>query len=131
MATVYYTAIIEGGAEPGYGVFFPDLPGLASAGETVEEAARNAEEALSLHLAGLVEDGDALPASTPPDRILHDPGIHEVSRMLVRAELPGRSVRLNISMDEGLVAAIDKAAKARDTTRSGFLSEAARKMLGR
>jgi predicted RNase H-like HicB family nuclease len=130
MGTIYFTAIIEGGTEPGYSVFFPDLPGLASAGDTVEEAALNAEQALSLHLAGIVEDGDAIPAATPPDRIAHDPDVSEVSRMLVRAELPGRAIRLNISMDEGLVAAIDKAAKARDTTRSAFLAEAARRMLG-
>jgi metal-responsive CopG/Arc/MetJ family transcriptional regulator len=51
--------------------------------------------------------------------------------MLVKGELPSRSIRLNISMDGGLVAAIDAAAKARDTTRSGFLAEAARSYLAR
>ncbi|HWK46438.1 MAG TPA: type II toxin-antitoxin system HicB family antitoxin [Stellaceae bacterium] len=129
MATIYFTAIVEGGDAPGYSVFFPDLPGCASAGDTVEQAARNAEEALSLHLAGMVEDGGAIPSATPPEQIAHDPDVREVARMLVRSELPGRSVRLNISMDEGLVAALDKAARARDTTRSGLLAEAARRLL--
>jgi predicted RNase H-like HicB family nuclease len=32
MATVYFAAIVEAGVEPGYSVFFPDLPGCASAG---------------------------------------------------------------------------------------------------
>ena len=129
MAYVYFTAIIETGEEPGYSVFFPDLPGCASAGDTVEEAARNAEEALSLHLAGLIEEGEPVPRPTPPERIGHDPDVSEAARMLVRGELPGRSVRLNISMDEGLVAAVDQAAKQRQTTRSGLLSEAVRRML--
>jgi predicted RNase H-like HicB family nuclease len=129
MATVYFTAIIERGDAPGYSVFFPDLPGCTSAGDTVEQAARHAEEALSLHLAGMVEDREPIPAATRPENIERDPAVNEAARMLVRAELPGRSVRLNISMDEGLVAALDKAAIARDTTRSGLLAEAARRLL--
>jgi predicted RNase H-like HicB family nuclease len=59
MGTVYFVAVIEAGQAPGYSVFFPDLAGCASAGDTVDEAARNAEEALALHLAGMVEDGGA------------------------------------------------------------------------
>jgi predicted RNase H-like HicB family nuclease len=129
VAYLYFTAIIETGEEPGYSVFFPDLPGCASAGDTVEEAARNAEEALSLHLTGLIEEGEPVPRPTPPEQIGHDPDVSEAARMLVRVELPGRSVRLNISMDEGLVAAMDQAAKQRQMSRSGLLSEAVRRML--
>jgi predicted RNase H-like HicB family nuclease len=43
MATVWYPAIIER-AEDGFSVFFPDVPGCVSAGATIQEAARNAEE---------------------------------------------------------------------------------------
>jgi predicted RNase H-like HicB family nuclease len=125
----YFTAIIEGGTEPGYSVYFPDLPGCTSAGDTIDEAARNAESALSLHLAGMTEDGETIPAPTAPELIERDPDVTEVARMLVRAELPGRALRLNISMDEGLAAAIDRAAAARHTTRSGLLADAARRLL--
>lgn len=45
--------------------------------------------------------------------------------MLVRVEVPGRSVRLNITLDEGLLAAIDRVAP----NRSGFLADAARQAL--
>lgn len=130
MATVYFGAIIEAGND-NYGVYFPDLPGCVSAGRTVEEAARNAEEALGLHLAGMVEDGEIIPAATPPEALHAAEGSAEVVRMLVRAELPGRSVRLNITMDEGLVAAVDLAAKARATSRSGLLADAVRQYLSR
>lgn len=126
MATAYYPAIIERGSE-GYGVFFPDLPGCTSAGDTIQEAARNAEEALSGHLIVSAAHGDKIPAPSELDAIERDPEVDEVARILVRAELPGRAVRLNITLDEGLVAAIDKVAK----NRSGFLADAAREALRR
>jgi predicted RNase H-like HicB family nuclease len=35
----------------GYSVFFPDIPGCTSGGDTLREAALNAEEALAGHAA--------------------------------------------------------------------------------
>ena len=121
MATIFYPAIVERGAH-GYGVFFPDLPGCTSAGATIQQAALNAEEALGGHLLVAAQYGDAIAEPTPLDDLLSDPDIVEAARILVRAERPGKSVRLNITLDEGLVAAIDRVA----TNRSGFLAEAAR-----
>ncbi|WP_010545657.1 type II toxin-antitoxin system HicB family antitoxin [Sphingomonas elodea] len=121
MATVYYPAIIER-ADDGFSVFFPDLPGCTSAGETVQEAALNAEEALAGHLAVSAEHGDPIPAPSVVDAIPHDPEVDEVARILVRAERPGKFVRVQITMDEGLLARIDRVAR----NRSGFLADAAR-----
>ncbi len=125
----YFMAIIEGGDEPGYSVFFPDLPGCASAGDTIEEAARNAEEALGLHLRGMIEDGEEIPAATAPEHIKVDPEVKEVARLLVRGEIPARAVRLNISLDDSLIVKIDRAARSRSMTRSGFIAQATRKAL--
>ncbi|MFD2234080.1 type II toxin-antitoxin system HicB family antitoxin [Phaeospirillum tilakii] len=130
MAIRYYPAIIERGEGPGFGVFFPDLPGCTSAGETIEAAARSAEEALGLHLRGMIEDGDPLPDPTPLDRIEPDPEIDEACRVLVRADLPGKTIRFNATMDEGLLSRIDAAARAEGMSRSGFLAVAAREKLG-
>lgn len=124
MSTVHYPAVIERGAS-GFGVFFPDLPGCVSAGDTVQEAALNAEEALSGHLAVGAEYGDAIPDPSDLDAITVDPDIDEVARILVRGERPGRSVRVQVSIDEGLLARIDRVAK----NRSGFLADAARAAL--
>jgi predicted RNase H-like HicB family nuclease len=124
----YFTGIIEAG-KTGYGVYFPDLPGCVSAGKTVEDAARNAEEALSLHLRGMIEDGDELPPATAPERIRTTRGSVEVARFLVRGEAPSKSVRLNISLDKTLIAKIDRAAKTRSMTRSGFIAQAATRAL--
>src|SRR5947208_367024 len=129
MRDKYFVAIIEAGAESGYSVFFPDLPGCVSAGGTIEEAARNAEEALGLHLRGMIEDCAEPPPATPPDKIVADPEVREVVRFLVRGDVPSRAVRLNISLDETLVAQIDRAAGARSMSRSGFIAAATRKAL--
>ncbi|MEI6560343.1 MAG: type II toxin-antitoxin system HicB family antitoxin [Rhodospirillaceae bacterium] len=45
--------------------------------------------------------------------------------------LPPRTepVRVNVSLDAGLLGAIDAAAKAHGMTRSGFLADAARRAL--
>ena len=42
----------------------------------------------------------------------------------------GRSVKANISLDRGLLDAIDAAAKRVGVTRSGFLASAARDKIG-
>lgn len=124
MAIVLYPAIIERAGE-GFSVFFPDLPGCTSYGATVTEAALNAEEALDGHLLVSVQHGDELADPSALEDIGQDPEADEVARLLVRADKPGKAVRLNITMDEGLVAAIDRVAK----NRSGFLAEAARAAL--
>ncbi|QHL92058.1 HicB family protein (plasmid) [Sphingomonas changnyeongensis] len=124
MAVVFYPAIIERGAQ-GFGVTFPDLPGCVSAGGTVQEAALNAEDALAGHLMVMSQSGEAIPGPSMLDGLQSDVEVQEVARILVRADRPGRAVRLNITMDEGLVAAIDRVT----SNRSGFLADAARAAL--
>lgn len=48
-----------------YGVIVPDIAGCFSAGDTPEEAIKNAYEAISLHLESMAEDGDTLPTAKP------------------------------------------------------------------
>ncbi len=122
MTSVAYTAIVERGRH-GFGVFFPDVPGCVSAGRTEQEVFANAEEALAGHLAEMLLGGESLPQRS--EDIPPDPEVDEYCRILVRVELPGKAVRLNITMDEGLVAAIDRVA----SNRSSFLAEAARTAL--
>lgn len=128
MAIIYFPAIVETGDLPGYSVFFPDLPGLASAGDSVQEAARNAEEALHGHLELMIEDGMEIPEPSALDRIEHDPEVREAARILVRAVVPSeRVLRVNVTLPEDLVQRIDE----RTNNRSRFLAEAAEKLLGR
>ena len=61
-----YVAVLRKTPSSDFGVEFLDLPGCFSAGSTLEEAKTMAAEALRLHLDGLHEDGDEIPAPRTP-----------------------------------------------------------------
>jgi predicted RNase H-like HicB family nuclease len=124
MAIAYYPAIIER-APDGFGVFFPDVPGCTSHGRTVQQAVINAEEALNGHIGVSVEYGDTIPHPSELDAIASDPDVDEAARVLVRADVPGKQRRVNITMDESLLAKIDK----HTNNRSRFLAEGAEMLL--
>jgi predicted RNase H-like HicB family nuclease len=48
--------------EGGYHVYAPELPGLHTQGDSLEEAMKNAEEALELYVEALREEGRPLDA---------------------------------------------------------------------
>jgi predicted RNase H-like HicB family nuclease len=127
MTRLFYPAILE--KEPGsvYGVTFPDLPGLVSAGDTAEEALVNAHEALAGHVALMVQDGDPLPDPTPVEAVVADSEIQMVAVTLVGVTIPGKAKRVNVTLDEALLEEIDEVAE----NRSRFLAEAARAELAR
>ena len=52
--------VFEPAEEGGYHVYAPDLPGLHTQGEDIDDATRNAEKALALYIEGLREDGGTL-----------------------------------------------------------------------
>lgn len=117
-----------------WGISFPDYPGCISTGATVDEALLRGGQALALHIGGLSENGLDIPAPRSAEDILADPRFDEDRRDAVVAavpiDLPGRAVRINITMDESLLSAVDRAARATGSSRSGFLAEAARVRLG-
>ena len=52
--------VFEPQDEGGYHAYAPELPGLHTQGDTLEEATDNAREALALYVEGLREDGRPL-----------------------------------------------------------------------
>lgn len=54
--------VFEPQAEGGYYVYAPELPGLHTQGDDLEQATQSAQEALELYVEGLREDGQALPS---------------------------------------------------------------------
>ena len=61
-----YPALIKKQKDGKYSVSFPDFKGgkfglCVSCGDTLKEAKKNADEALRLHIEGLLEDGGKLP----------------------------------------------------------------------
>lgn len=116
-----------------FGVSFPDFPGAVATGATPEVAMRKGAEVLTFHVAGMAEDGDALPFLRSLEEMQVDPAFQEDAAgavlMLVPFDLPAKAVRINISMDETLLGAVDRAASASGMSRSAFLAEAARARL--
>lgn len=86
-----YPAILEGDAETGFSVYFPDLDGCVSAGDSASEAALNAQEALALHLEGLMGEGLPVPPPSYLSVIRPAPDAPEAARLLVTAYLPDPS----------------------------------------
>jgi len=60
MRKLSYLAVLEP-TKAGYSVYFPDLPGCISIGNSIQDASENAKEALELHVYGTELDGDTLP----------------------------------------------------------------------
>lgn len=60
MRKVTYLAVFEPSGT-GYGVYFPDLLGCTSYGDTFETAQKEAADALALHIYGLEKAGDEIP----------------------------------------------------------------------
>ncbi|MFY9698157.1 MAG: type II toxin-antitoxin system HicB family antitoxin, partial [Rhodoplanes sp.] len=72
----HYVAIIEDtGPETAVGVWFPDLPGCFSGGDDLDEALRNAPEAIALYAQSLAEDGHVLPPPRTLTELKRDPEV--------------------------------------------------------
>jgi predicted RNase H-like HicB family nuclease len=61
---VRYWVIYETDEEGGWSAYVPDLPGCVAAAETHEEVRRLVRVAITLHLAGIREDGEPFPQPT-------------------------------------------------------------------
>jgi predicted RNase H-like HicB family nuclease len=116
-----------------FGVTVPDLPGCFSAGDSFDEAVESAKEAIALHLEGMTEDGEAIPAARSiaehrvnPD---YDDGVWAVVEVEATA-LAGHPERIDVTMPGALLREIDRYTQTHGETRSGFLARAARQALG-
>jgi predicted RNase H-like HicB family nuclease len=129
-----YIAFIHKEPDSCYGVSFPDMPGCTSAGDTLDEAVANAVDALSGHVRMMDMDGDAVPAPRSLEEIVADPELAEDREGALLSAIAlvkdrGSSTRINVSLDLGLLEAIDAEARSRKQTRSAFLASAARREL--
>ncbi|KPF60066.1 CopG family transcriptional regulator [alpha proteobacterium AAP81b] len=121
-----FYAVVHKDADSAFGVHFPDLPGCFSAADAIDDVIPNAVEALGLWF-------DAADQRPEPSAI-------EAIRAVAAADLAegaflvlvpwigrsGRPARVNISLDQAMLEAVDQAAARRRLSRSAFLAEAAR-----
>ena len=120
-----YIALVHKDADSAWGVSFPDLPGCFSAADTLDDVLPKACEALELWC----EDQPQVePRSMSEIRaeVAGDLADGAVLMAVPFVTSAGKSVRVNLSLDRGILDAIDAAAAARRLTRSAFVAEAAR-----
>jgi predicted RNase H-like HicB family nuclease len=133
--THHYIAVVEKDPDSAFGIWFPDVEGCFSAGDTLEEASANAAAALRQHVEALESAGRSIPPTRTMDQVLRDKDVRKAtSHGAVLFAVPllsdaGRTVRINVSLDKGLVDQIDMAASKRGLTRSAFLAQAAREKI--
>ncbi|MBR0556690.1 type II toxin-antitoxin system HicB family antitoxin [Ciceribacter sp. L1K23] len=121
-----YIGLIRKEADSDYGVSFPDFPGVVTAGTDLDDARRMAEEALGLHVDGMIEDGEAIPEPSSLEAVMADPVHKDAVAVLISLKTEAKkAVRLNITLPEDVLKQIDAYAEANGLTRSGFLAQAA------
>lgn len=87
-----YIALVHKDEDSDFGVSFPDFPGCFTAGRTLAEAARMAEEAIALHLRGMIADGEAIPAPSPLQAVQGSPENDDAGvPILVPVDMPART----------------------------------------
>jgi predicted RNase H-like HicB family nuclease len=133
----YYQAILAGLGTEQIDVAFPDFPGCVTVAHSIEEAYRRAEEVLSFHIQSMVEDGDPIPPGGDEKALLEmkqdyeDEG-HRVAIAMIGLEIPtGKAKRINVTLPEYVLDAVDRWAKAHGQTRSGMLTNASMDYMAR
>jgi predicted RNase H-like HicB family nuclease len=125
-----YIGLIHKEAASDYGVSFPDLPGCVTAGKSLEEARVMAQEALTLHVAGMIEDGEAIPAPSSLDEIMADPENEgSIAVLALAPAVAPKAVRVNVTLPDDLLGMVDRYAEAHGMSRSGFLAQAAKRAM--
>lgn len=122
----YYTAAIHKDAESAFGLTFPEIPGCFAASDTWEGIPAAGREAVELWF----EDND-LVAPWNTEELGRHPAMVSATGFVMIPYIPADSVveRINVTMERGLLQAIDETAKAKGMTRSSFLAMAARHQL--
>jgi len=114
--------------ESGFSVVFPDLPGLITAGDDYEETLRMAHEGLAAHIMFLEEENEPIPEPRTLERIQEtwedwkewEADYKFLVVPIALLPITTRSKRINISINERLLAKIDMVAR----NRSEFISRA-------
>lgn len=65
-----YTIVVEPDEAGDFFVTVPALPGCFTRGRTLEECQERAAEAIEVHIAGLIADGEAVPEEVSKPQLL-------------------------------------------------------------
>jgi len=129
-----YPVVLHKDRTSDYGVAIPDLPGCFSAGRTIDEALDMAREAIELHLEGLIDEGQPIPAPGSIESHQSNPDYRDGTWALVpvdESSLRVKVVRINITLPERVLDAVDQYAHRTGESRSVVFSQAAAALIGR
>jgi len=121
---IFY-GLVNKDPDSAYGVEFPDIPGCFSAADDEGALLANACDALICHL-----EGEEVPESSDIEsiRVKHAAELKDGAFLLAVPYIvpAAKTVRANISLDAGMLNAIDEAAAQRNMTRSVFIAHSSR-----
>jgi predicted RNase H-like HicB family nuclease len=126
---VHVVALIREEGDGILGISFPDFPGCVSAADTLEDVIARGTTALAHHVRAKAETNEAFPALRTADDIRRTEDLTGAIIAAVPVDLPGRPVQIEITMDEYLLAALDRVARAKGISWSGKIAEAVRASL--
>jgi predicted RNase H-like HicB family nuclease len=125
----YPVAIELGDDNQAYGVVVPDLPGCFSAGDSLDEALGNAEEAVIAWIDAMLDARQPIPRpSTLDDLRSQHPEWADWVWAVVQvdpARLDDKIERVNITLPRRVLAILDAAAREAGETRSGYIARLA------
>lgn len=122
----YPIAIEPGSKTTAWGVVVPDLPGCFSAGDTLDEALNQTEEAVAHWIEVAMDEGQEIPLPSPIET-LHTtyPEFEGWLWALVKidpAMLDDKLERVNISLPRRVLRRLDSRARSAGETRSGYIA---------
>lgn len=124
----YPVAIEIGTDTTAFGIVVPDLPGCFSAGDTIDQAMGNVEQAIDLWIEAALDAGQDIPAPSTLDAIQVRPEFAGWAFGVVTidpAALDDRIERVNITIPRRVLYRLDQRAKAAGETRSGYIARLA------
>ncbi len=116
-----------------YGVTVPDIPGCFSAGESLDEAMNNVQEAISSHLEILAEDQKLAPKPSLVDSHIDNEDYTGATWAYVDIDVSpylGKTEKATVTLPKLLIKKIDAlVASGKAKNRSAFLADSALKSL--
>ena len=124
-----YPVTIETGSDTAaFGIVVPDLPGCFSAGDTIDQAMGNVEEAIDLWIEAALDAGQEIPAPSTLDAIQARPEFTGWAFGVVTidpAALDDRIERVNSTSPRRVLYRLDQRAQAAGEPRSGYIARLA------
>ncbi len=125
----YPIAIELGNEHQAFGVVVPDLPGCFSAGDTLDAALGNAEEAVIAWIDTMLDAGQPIPRASSIDLLRAQypewAGWVWAVVQVNPARLDDKTERVNITLPRRVLALLDAAAREAGESRSGYIARLA------